>query len=142
MNRVKRFALAPTNSKITHYHPFQSAALFTLHSSHMLSITAKEKSLEATMPTFMHWRKTRHLCCSPGTFYAAIPDIKNIQSTITMRKKRRERKHKPRPERLSVGKKKSRRGERLLRWRADALTEWTPVCAASVSALHQRHAAS
>lgn len=40
-----------------------------------------------------------------------------------------EQKHKPRP-------------EGLLRWRAGALTEWTPVCAASVSALHQCHAAS
>lgn len=87
----------------------------------------------------MEWRKNRHLWRSSGTFYPAIPDIKNIHSTITMRKKKkkRERKHKPKPGRLSV-KKKADVAERLLRWRAGALSEWTPVCAASVSALHQR----
>lgn len=59
------------------------------------------------------------------------PNHYNVQ------KKKKERKHKPKPGRLSV-KKRADVAERLLRWRAGALSEWTPVCAASVSALHQR----
>lgn len=55
----------------------------------------------------MERRKNRHLWCSSGTFYPAIPDIKNIHSTITMRKKKKERKHKPKPGRLSVKKRQT-----------------------------------
>lgn len=45
--------------------------------------------------------------------------------------------HKPVPKGLSVRKGSER--ECLLRWRADMLGEWTPVCTASVSVLHHCH---